>query len=128
MTLPPIAVPARLAMTYPYKAEGAERDRELPFRVGVIADLAKDPGVPLPQPDERRFLTLGGDGIAGATVYSLSAQPLAAGTDHQRRAFGRGRRLDFPASASARAQHSLNAQSLTLNDGEKIHSRSTSTG
>jgi type VI secretion system protein ImpC len=53
-------------MTYPFEAEGAERDRELPFRVGVIADLAGDPGVPLLPPAERCFVPLGEDGIAGA--------------------------------------------------------------
>ena len=66
MTPQPSAAPVRLAMTYPYEAEGGERDRELPFRVGVIADLAGDPAFPLPPPDERRFLPLGEDGIAGA--------------------------------------------------------------
>ncbi|WP_198376074.1 type VI secretion system contractile sheath domain-containing protein [Neoroseomonas rubea] len=66
MTLPPIALSPRFAMTYPFEAEGAERDRELPFRVGVIADLAGDAGVSLPPPVERHFLPLAEDGIAGA--------------------------------------------------------------
>jgi hypothetical protein len=66
MTLPPIAAAPRIAMTYPFEAEGVEWDRELPFRVGVIAELAGDAGAPLPPLTERRFLPLAEDGIAGA--------------------------------------------------------------
>ncbi|WP_198370014.1 type VI secretion system contractile sheath domain-containing protein [Roseomonas rosulenta] len=58
--------PPRLAMTYPFEAEGAAWDRELPFRVGVIADLAGDPALPLPPLAERPVIALGADGVAGA--------------------------------------------------------------
>jgi type VI secretion system protein ImpC len=64
MTAPPPAVPHRRAITYPFEAEGVAQDRELPFRVGVVADLAGD--AEAPPLAERTFLPVGEDGIAGA--------------------------------------------------------------
>ncbi|MEO3471970.1 type VI secretion system contractile sheath large subunit [Roseomonas sp. CAU 1739] len=66
MTSPSTAPPPRFTMTYPSEAEGFEYDRELPFRVGIFADLAGDSTIGLPPPAERCFLVLTGDGIAGA--------------------------------------------------------------
>jgi type VI secretion system protein ImpB len=50
--------PPRVQIQYDVERGGASKKRELPFVVGVLADLSGKPDVPLPKPKERQFVDL----------------------------------------------------------------------
>jgi len=62
---PTIPDPHRFAITYPVERDGAVFDHELPFRIGIIADLAGDPALRPGEP-ARQFIPLGPGGVEAA--------------------------------------------------------------
>jgi type VI secretion system protein ImpB len=48
----------RVQIEYDVELYGAEKKVELPFVMGVMADLSGKPGAPLPSVDERKFLEI----------------------------------------------------------------------
>src|SRR5215510_4997228 len=53
--------PPRVQITYDVETGGAIQKKELPFVVGIIADLAGQPAEPLPRLKERRFVEIDRD-------------------------------------------------------------------
>lgn len=76
--MPQRTVVPRVRITYPVQtAEGVE-ERELPFVVGVLADLSGQPATPLPALAERKFLPLSGDVFDSFLAYAKPQQLTAA--------------------------------------------------
>jgi type VI secretion system protein ImpB len=50
--------PPRVHITYEVETGGAIEKRELPFVVGVLADLSHQPEQPLPRLQHRKFVTV----------------------------------------------------------------------
>jgi type VI secretion system protein ImpB len=53
--------PRRVHITYDVEVGGAIEKRELPFVVGVLADLSHQPEQPLPRLQHRKFVTVDAD-------------------------------------------------------------------
>lgn len=53
--------PPRVHITYDVETNGATEKKDLPFVVGVMADLSGNPEKPLPQLKERKFVEIDGD-------------------------------------------------------------------
>jgi len=53
----------RVQITYDVETNGAMEKKELPFVVGVIADLSGQPKVPLPSMKDRKFVNIDRDNI-----------------------------------------------------------------
>jgi type VI secretion system protein ImpB len=64
--------PPRVSITYEVETGGAIEMKELPFVMGVLADLSGNPGQPLPRLKERKFVEVNPDNFD--TVLK-SAQP-----------------------------------------------------
>lgn len=70
--------PPRVHITYKVETGGAIEEKEIPFVVGVLADLSGKPEEPLPRLRERKFIDLDGDtfdavlrGIQPRLAYSV---------------------------------------------------------
>jgi len=57
--------PPRVQITYEVETGGAEIKKELPFVVGIMADLSGKPEVPLPLIKERKFVEIDRDNFNG---------------------------------------------------------------
>jgi len=55
--------PPRVHITYDVETGGAIEKRELPFVVGVFADLSGQPDVPLPKYADRKFIDIDRDNV-----------------------------------------------------------------
>jgi type VI secretion system protein ImpB len=55
--------PPRVHITYDVETGGAIEKRELPFVVGVFADLSGQPDKPLPQYKDRKFIDIDRDNV-----------------------------------------------------------------
>ncbi len=55
--------PPRVHITYDVETNGAIEKRELPFVVGVLADLSGNPEKPLPPVKERKFVEIDRDNV-----------------------------------------------------------------
>jgi type VI secretion system protein ImpB len=64
--------PPRVSITYEVETGGAIEMKELPFVMGVLADLSGNPGQPLPRLKDRKFVEVNPDNFD--TVLK-SAQP-----------------------------------------------------
>ncbi|HLI76576.1 MAG TPA: type VI secretion system contractile sheath small subunit, partial [Acidobacteriaceae bacterium] len=53
--------PPRVQITYDVETGGAIEKKELPFVVGVLADLSGQPSTPLPAMKERKFVEVDRD-------------------------------------------------------------------
>lgn len=67
--------PPRVQITYDVEIGGAIEKRELPFVVGVVADLSGQPEAPLPRIADRRFVEIDRDNF---DQIMQAAQPRAA--------------------------------------------------
>jgi len=56
--------PARVRITYPLETESGAEERELPFVIGILADLFGHPGIAKPEPIERKFIEINRDNFA----------------------------------------------------------------
>jgi len=65
--------PPRVQITYDVEIGGALQAYELPFVMGVLADLAGTPSVPLPPLKERKFIDIDQDNI-NDVMASLNVQ------------------------------------------------------
>ena len=69
--------PPRVQITYDVETGGAIQMKELPFVVGIMADLAGQPAEPLPPLKERRFVEIDRDNfndILGAMAPRLTCR------------------------------------------------------
>src|ERR1700734_1551395 len=57
--------PPRVHITYDVETGGAIEKKEIPFVVGVLADLAGQPDKPLPPIKERKFIEIDRDNFDG---------------------------------------------------------------
>lgn len=78
--------PPRVQITYDVETGGAVQTKELPFVVGIMADLSGQPAEPLPKVKDRKFVEIDGDsfnGVLAATKPRLAirADNLLAGDD-----------------------------------------------
>lgn len=53
--------PPRVHISYDVELNGAQVQKELPFVVGVVADLSGNPAQPLPKPRDRKFVEIDRD-------------------------------------------------------------------
>jgi type VI secretion system protein ImpB len=53
--------PPRVHISYDVELNGAQVQKELPFVVGVVADLSGNPAEPLPKPRDRKFVEIDRD-------------------------------------------------------------------
>src|ERR1700722_5029789 len=65
--------PPRVQITYDVETAGAIQAYELPFVMGVLADLAGTPATPLPPLKDRKFIDIDRDNI-NDVMASLNAQ------------------------------------------------------
>ena len=65
--------PPRVQITYDVEIGGAIQEYELPFVMGILADLAGLPATPLPPLKERKFIDIDRDNI-NDVMASLNAQ------------------------------------------------------
>lgn len=65
--------PPRVQITYDVEIGGSLRAYELPFVMGIIADLAGTPSTPLPSLKERKFIDIDRDNI-NDVMASLNVQ------------------------------------------------------
>lgn len=65
--------PPRVQITYDVEIGGALQAYELPFVMGILADLAGTPATPLPPLKERKFIDIDRDNL-NDVMASLSAQ------------------------------------------------------
>lgn len=65
--------PPRVQITYDVEIGGALQAYELPFVMGILADLAGTPSVPLPPLKERKFIDIDRDNI-NDVMASLNVQ------------------------------------------------------
>lgn len=65
--------PPRVQITYDVEIAGAIQAYELPFVMGILADLAGTPAVPLPALKERKFIDIDRDNI-NDVMASLNVQ------------------------------------------------------
>ncbi|MBS0271133.1 MAG: type VI secretion system contractile sheath small subunit [Proteobacteria bacterium] len=65
--------PPRVQITYDVEIGGALQAYELPFVMGILADLAGTPSTPLPPLKERKFIDIDRDNI-NDVMASLNAQ------------------------------------------------------
>ncbi|HLG98913.1 MAG TPA: type VI secretion system contractile sheath small subunit [Bryobacteraceae bacterium] len=73
--------PPRVHITYDVETEGAIEKKELPFVVGVLADLAGDPDKPLPAVKDRKFTEIDRDNFND--VLARTAPRLAFKVDNR---------------------------------------------
>lgn len=57
--------PPRVQITYDVETGGAIEKKELPFVVGVLADLSGNPDEPLPKLKDRKFVEIDRDNFSG---------------------------------------------------------------
>ncbi|OJW53362.1 MAG: type VI secretion system-associated protein [Alphaproteobacteria bacterium 41-28] len=65
--------PPRVQITYDVEIGGAIQEYELPFVMGILADLAGHPATPLPPLKDRKFIDIDRDNI-NDVMASLNAQ------------------------------------------------------
>ena len=65
--------PPRVQITYDIEVGNAIQKTELPFVIGVLADLAGTPAVPLPPLKDRKFIDIDRDNI-NEVMASLRSQ------------------------------------------------------
>lgn len=65
--------PPRVQITYDVETRGATQAYELPFVMGILADLAGVPSTPLPPLKQRKFIDIDRDNI-NDVMASLNAQ------------------------------------------------------
>lgn len=65
--------PPRVQITYDVETGGATQAHELPFVMGILADLAGVPSTPLPPLKQRKFIDIDRDNI-NDVMASLNAQ------------------------------------------------------
>lgn len=65
--------PPRVQITYDVETGGAIQEYELPFVMGILADLAGVPSTPLPPLKDRKFIEIDRDNI-NDVMASLNAQ------------------------------------------------------
>jgi type VI secretion system protein ImpB len=73
--------PPRVHITYDVETNGAIEKKELPFVVGVLADLTGHPDKPLPSVKERKFIEVDRDNFDG--VMSRMVPRLAFKVDNK---------------------------------------------
>jgi type VI secretion system protein ImpB len=67
--------PPRVQITYDVETGGAQEQKELPFVVGVMADLSGNPETPLPRLKDRKFVEIDRDNFD--TVLAAAKPRLA---------------------------------------------------
>ncbi len=65
--------PPRVQITYDVETGGSIQEYELPFVMGILADIAGTPSTPLPPLKERKFIEIDRDNI-NDVMASLNAQ------------------------------------------------------
>src|SRR5712692_8702130 len=73
--------PPRVHITYDVETGGATEKRELPFVVGVLADLSGQPDKPLPKMKDRKFVEIDRDNLD--QVLGKTAPRLAFKVDNK---------------------------------------------
>jgi type VI secretion system protein ImpB len=67
--------PPRVSITYEVETGGAIEMKELPFVMGVLADLSGNPAQPLPRIKERKFVEIS-KGTLGPAQYDATVRDL----------------------------------------------------